>query len=532
MSRSLTKHATAAFESGLAAYDESRAWGQKYLHPPSETSPSYCGYPDNNNSPSVHMDIRQALTLKPHIATSDVKFTSLYLIAPGLLNMVFEARTLTNSNAWVCEKINPTSGVNDVMGQYNNAIDVPSIKYFSSIRENYGSTTFDLNTNTLTDSGMCTAASFRPNVFNFTSYSNFFDRYRNYANFKEISPHVKRIFDEEDEFEVVKTTSKSSHVLPPTPTPRVNLSSIQVVKLGRFINSEEDLTQLSPKSYSGVAKAGAFVRQFLSQPVNMYKDIGDQSAVDGATSLMYCAYEFINDAGVAFVNFFIYDRAADPAKPDRACLDLPWSDMRWTFVMFSNIDIASGLALKSLRGWEIQALNGSVLNTQSRNSCLPDAKLVESISAISHVAPDALEAQYNHKGSKACADETLRESGLEGEKVGANLGSEHLLAEKDINTVLGSGSTPKEGRPTKQKFKVTTQPPIQEERAAVNSKKTKSTAVNRNKPHIRNNTRKRRNPGSNGTTSKNVTPVKAKIKSGINKEQSLMKKLKKMILSS
>jgi hypothetical protein len=422
--------AVEVFKEGVAKYDTSRAWAAKHLHPPSPMPPNYAGYPDNNNSPSVHTEFRLTQTNVTAIDDNGNK-DFIFLQSPGVRYPIFQATQKSNlavayNNIWTV--VAASAGGSGGVGQYNTQFNLEDAKRLASIRPAYRSTTYYLNTNELTNKGTVTCGSFRPNVTKVTNTTTFRDMYAHCNNVEEIASRIEEINKAKFDYDFVSVHDSKSKI-PPAPPRIIGAFEAQIIKLGDAILNETSVSSLSPKSTTWLAKEGAYVRSFISQPVNNYINVGNnyRAGSGQGNDLTFCMYEFVDVNGVPTLQFFTGN---DPNKPEDALHDFDWGNMIWTYVYFSEVDPASNITMKTLFGWEMQPLVGSILATQSRPCALPDNVCLESVATIACVAPDALEAKYNDDGPTASAKETLSEAGPEGATAAAA-----LKAESAVNAV-------------------------------------------------------------------------------------------------
>lgn len=418
------------FKEGVAKYDTSRAWASKHLHPPSPIPPNYAGYPDNNNSPSVHSEFRltQTNNFGLDFPVLEQSKDYLFLQAPGMRYPIFEAVRRADpsdgyNNIWTVVPASP--GGSGGRGQLNVEFSLEDAKRIGSIRPAYRSTTYYLNTNELTNKGTVSCASFRPNVVRVTNTTTFREMYSHCNNVEQIASSVEAMNRAKYDLDFVNIYDPKTKV--PPPSPRIlGAFEAQIIKLGDAIINESSVSSLSPKSVTWLAKEGAYVRSFISQPVNSYISVSNnyrQGSGQG-NDLTFCMYEYVDNNGVPSVQFFTN---SNPNEANDALHDFDWGNMMWTYIFFSAVDKESNITMKTLFGWEFQPLVGSLLATQSRPAALPDNVCLESVATIACVAPDALEAKFNDDGPTASAKETLNEAGPEGATAAAALKAENAV---------------------------------------------------------------------------------------------------------
>jgi len=536
-----TAHATAVFTEGVSKYAASKDYAMKYLHPPTPKGPNYAGIPDNNNSPSAHLEYRLTHSSGQGIAAG-TGVDLIYLVAPGMSNLLFQATQYPlaagTSNRWTCEPLAPAPGTTN-WGQYNNYLSLRDVSTLSSARMAYRSTTFYLNTNDLTNKGTVTVGNFRPNVETFTNMTQFRIGMAHCKNIGKFCDEVQKNWEllnckSKDAYEIVHSKAD--------PFPYVPIGQmIQVVKLGDALISEQQVQQLSPNSVTWLAREGAFVRTFFSQPTANYKTLNTSFNASGANNYFLTCYEYNDPFGTPFVQYFLTDPSADPGLPTNACKEFAWFDNMWSYVFFKGLDPASMVTMKTIVGYEAQPLVGSMMATQMKSSALPDNQCLESLSSIVHVAPDALEAKYNDEGDVATGKETLAQGGESAIDVSKALVGEQLELNKEVKEVKGLGEGIKKKRVKVNnavtKVKDTFNPVKTQVYENSTLKGGRQGARIKNpgaKNHIRVNTRSGTSNGNAGQRRKRtrILPkvLGSNVKTNLNKEAKIISKLKKMLL--
>jgi hypothetical protein len=412
------------------------------LHPPSPKSGEYAGYPDNNATPSLQYEFRLTDDVTPLLNTTQIKgedVGALILFAPGFLIPTFQAYLTADINLWMSAP-STSGGGGGNLGQRNiNFIkdwpvtqgEIDRLADISATRQTFRSSTVYLNTNELTNKGTMSAASFRPNVFiisvggsgrlgveHVTKQGNtsplsssFLERCVNFDAFKD---KLTKFHNERNDLaRMINDTRASSrtdkdNILPP-PTPYIISDTvIQVVVLGDHINAMSQIGQMSPKSDTWLAKEGAYWRSFPAQPVNMYKATEFSVASSRVQNLLYCAYASINATGQWNINYFT-NGSTDPNDPRTALQDLPWSDWTWGYVWMNDLDKASSVTIKTIQGFEVQPVVGSMLSPLISIPAPPDNMALESLSIITNKAPDVLPASFNDDGPTKSAAQTKEE---------------------------------------------------------------------------------------------------------------------------
>jgi len=329
-----------------------------------------------------------------------------------MLVPIFQAFGISDSPFWGADvgtvtrsgQINPTAATSWPINQ--SVVD--KLVDFTSIRQTYRSTTYTLNTNELTNKGTCTVAAFRPNVFTISVNGSAYHSEHNlskYKNIKEFIGNAQLLYAEQSAYATKHQIALNDATLPVRrPTPYVVTDIlIQVVSLGHGIRDISDITLSSPGFTSTPAKEGAFVRSFPTQPVNLYKSTEVTAGSGRITNLMFCAYTTRNNAGDWYLNYFVDRTGGDFTKVDQAIQDLPWSDFQWHYVWFDNLDAASFVNAKTIQGFEVQPVQGSLFCPLMRVPAPADNAALESLSIVTNMCPDSLPARYNEGGEKAAA---------------------------------------------------------------------------------------------------------------------------------
>lgn len=432
------RHATTLFEEGACRTPAGAAYNRKVLHPPGPTDPLYAGCPDNNATDSVNFHFQLTDDVSTFRETAQGggpnDYGTLLLFAPGFLVPVFQANSIQDINLWTCK---PAGALGDghQLGQNNvnfssewplNETEVVRISELTATRQVYRSTTVYLNTNELSNKGTVSGAAFRPNVFTISvggqgyissklsaasgapdvAGTGFLQRCANWDNFiaKATEHHRTRAAYIAKVNEARTIASKDAPLPPPQPYV-VSDTVIQVVVLGKVIRTMAAIGQSSLKSDTWLAREGAYVRQFPSQPVNQYKATEFSASNSQIQNLLYCAYVQFNSQGIPHINYFT-NGSSDPNDPKNAIQDLPWSDWTWDYCWMNDMDAASKVTLKTVYGWQAQPVLGSSFCTLMQKAPPADNLALESLSIIANSAPDMLPAKFNDNGPKLSAVQT------------------------------------------------------------------------------------------------------------------------------
>jgi len=317
----------------------------KYMHPPAEKLDSYCGMPDENNTPSIVTEYRfnRDLNLESYnTATRECNgMLFLQLNIPGVpvVGWPLSDGSLLKSAAYVVllahESYNPVDWfTNSDTGRFN-----------------YQSVTYSLDATGFNNQGIVTTAQFRPSCFE--------EAYETSAN-----PNEKTVAT-------------------------FNIDDLPVN--GRLIS------MISPKTYSGLAKEGNFSVQRMSQPTNAYKSVM-QAATNDANFYLPPRLTF----RISGVLFDLRDYATE-AKLD---FRTNWfSDFTCSWVLFEGMSVTSGIApparinVKAISCYEAGINGVSAYSPFVRQSAPYDFTALQAATRATHAMQDGMPAAMNSLGS-------------------------------------------------------------------------------------------------------------------------------------
>lgn len=317
------------------------AWLHKYLHPPADRLDSYCGMPDENNQPSVSVEYRFNRDIIPPAGPGQqpVQADTLLFLQTGVAGMPAIAWPIANGNL-----IYPADFVIAVPHEaFQTTIYAEATQ---TMRYNYQSVTYSLDSTDFNNQGIVTVAQFRPNI----------------------------VYEESN-------------------TAQGTITTRPVLEVSELPTTGERVSMISPKTYSGLAREGAFVVQRMSQPVNPYKPHITDGFDDPDTPLLWLRTG--NNTPYSFK-----DLAGNPIAIEM--LSAP--DFTWAWVLFEGLSTTSSVGLprinvKAISGFEFGVSNGGIYGPFVKTPANYDKLALEAATRASHSMQDGMPASMNSLGS-------------------------------------------------------------------------------------------------------------------------------------
>lgn len=400
----------------------------KVIHPPTAV-PNFNGLPTQDARNCVNIEFRNLFTLSqpytestavtaPHAGTVTLPlgywFTtgSQYPIIPFAFDTPNNQmqQDIANSYNWANINYNFNTFPND--GQV--------------FRHDYKSTTMMPNMTMFNDTGVIVVSQFKPNIVRGQSYTVFdqLDHSYKVAFCREIIKRgkmPKELYDADSvvkfrEFkltnmykmliELDRTFTDSMPMYPPDA-----LSQIVIMgDLGNtFFPTQSQILQQSSRSYTGMAREGAFVVQKHTTAEPQWYGCGQTNSLAPTNGLHLCYYAGIDNSGQSHVIQLVVCPNPTSASPTiNPMIDTAWTDMTWATVSVTGLGTQNGLVetvnnqaniyFKVYDGLCIQPSFKSSWALSSRPGPKPDFAVMEKILLATYDLPDALAAKYNAGG--------------------------------------------------------------------------------------------------------------------------------------
>lgn len=318
------------------------AWLGKYLHPPADRLDSYCGMPDENNQPSITVEYRFNLDVEPvSYGEPAVQANSMLMLQTG----IYGAPVIV----WYIRNGEVLGAADHCRVLYHETFSPDTfLTSTDTARFNYQSVTYSLDCTDFNNQGIVTVAQFRPDL-----------------DF-EVQPEVDDLIN------------------------RAVLTYNELPVTGQL------LSMISPKTYSGLARDGAFVVQRFAQPTNAYathwvagSQAGDQNTPPSL---------FVRREGTSAASLKNMDGDLDTP------LVLADSHVTWAWVLFEGLTISSEVGLprvnvKVVSGYEFGINVDSTFSPFVRMPANYDKLALEAATRASHCMQDGMPAAMNSFGS-------------------------------------------------------------------------------------------------------------------------------------
>jgi len=385
--------------------ENGKDWLEKYLHPPSSRGNSYNGFPDKSVVSAIHPEFRLTKESTQYVEKVEVglpKHRLLLLHAPGLTSPIFAASATTYSdfNNWkTCLK--------------NNQVTTEEIiTSYGRVRNAYLSTTCELDTTSLANSGMVYASQFSPAIFEMT-LGDVLNRMEQLGQNNKSYQRLKQLLDRDINRNSVKRGDDAIYVdegydiVKDISTLKIKPKSVglkdnlcQIVRLGKPVVEGQDVIDLSPKFYQARSTEGMFMVHSNGQDQNRWLDIKPGRIEEGKVTrnLMHCFYETTWGVNNTTTIEYFDDNGA-------YTYDVPWGDYTWGFSLWDNFtgenQLTSNIpaiSIKTILGVEISPSVRSMMNSLAKAPALYDPTALDTASILIQARQDAMPASMNAGG--------------------------------------------------------------------------------------------------------------------------------------
>jgi len=417
---------------------------KKVVHPPTTIPSGYGGVPDcsqpnfvplevkcEQNIPTTYTVATDATTTAPVfpaggrmlLLTPSGGFVSSYAfywdgqgwISPGNQTALVSP---PNSRPAITSNVaaTTTSGYN--FGNLTNDANV--------LRTVYKSNTFYLNATEFNNQGTVTCAKFKPTIIHeklnllrarmSEKERASFDKAFHIASGKrlpkfetdfEVINDDPKVVDFDYQVQILDTGRGNGTVT----VPDALNSNTQKITGSALPNTPADVLTASPKGTTRMAKEGSFVVAQPLEPVQLWTDLVDTTALGGITVPNGLTYSFLRVVNGSSITYMALPNNQYTGNTQYT-QDVPWNNLDWSYIMFDGLSQPTfndaGIPInapyitdKGYVGIEIGARSSGSLLSFQKLLPLPDPEALQMATGIFHARPDSLPASANDFGTLA-----------------------------------------------------------------------------------------------------------------------------------
>lgn len=404
-----------------------KSWLTKYLHPPSSRDSSYAGYPDMNATQAVHMEHRlvDEQSIPPDTQSTNT-LGCVYLFVPGLLYPLLRM-------PWTYGPMDYDSVTVSVKN--NNWTVQTILQNFTRVRPSYLSITAELDATAFNNTGTIYAAQFNPSVvrstlpytllnykiadeqiaqlettFNLTqgTLTEFIRSFTTkHYTLEETSGLV---FDKEFLTRSIKLVSDNNDE---ASVRAFNESVIELVQIGKPINTPSDITMSSLSFYQAPLTAGVYSPLRINQPINDYKPIQAGDLANGgqlSRRLCYKGLLQVNVPGQEVGSVIILRDNPNPDGKRDFLTDIPYGNFSMMYFGIKNgtstaAGMPANLRIKIIQGFEFTAQPGSAFNSFLTAPPPYDFEAINQAALITNERSDCYPASANKRAQVAVGND-------------------------------------------------------------------------------------------------------------------------------
>jgi hypothetical protein len=438
-----------------------RAWLTKYLHPPTDPLPGFCGFPDRNSMSTVQLNYRgeKEIAFQCHKGDRETplgpatKYTQLYH---------WGARAPCVGVWYDKDGIKPGFDPTPSSWMINKQFEYTSWnKDIEKARRTYGSVSIYQDETAFSNRGVITVANFRPDVIDVEVGPT--TTIKDLASALKADPKTLKIprgfvrretlpnAVEREGYEVIDMNRLT--LTPP--------NKYRIVVISKWPEDESDLLNLSRKAYSGMLRDGAFITSRMAQEVNMFKP----GSCFNAVAIYVRDLNEIQNFPLGYPDINMVGEWMD-------------ADFAFTWVMYSqmsiNTDSSAGLPFnanhilhKWFNGFETSVGLGSALSTFQAACAMEDETALRVANNVLHEAADADVVATNSFATLAKLAIDLAPQAFEwlGNVFGGKKAEEKKEIKKEVKKEIKQGMQPL-ARPRPRKPRMPTPRPSMQSRPA------------------------------------------------------------------
>ncbi|QHW18923.1 ORF2 [Crustacea hepe-like virus 1] len=356
-----------------------RAWLAKYLHPPSDPMPGFCGYPDRNTLSTVQLHYRGEKEIALGCHKGDGA-TPLGPAAKYCHLFHWGARAPCVGVWYDATGGKPAFDPTETQWMINKQFDWKAWdRDIEKARRTYGSVSIYQDETAFSNRGVITVANFRPDwvdvelgpVFTVRDIANALKA--DHRTLKVPPSMLRSNTIDRDGYEVLEPKKTDVNLTPPY--------KWRIMMIHSWPRDESDLINLSRKAYSGMLREGAFITSRIAQDVNSFK----QGDTFDAIAL------YVRDENTVH-NFPLYTDINNFGE---------WMDcdFAFTWVMYSQMATsqdqstqpftANHILYKWYNGFEVSVGLSSSLSTFQAACAMEDETALRLANNVLHEANDA-----------------------------------------------------------------------------------------------------------------------------------------------